>query len=217
MKTTLFTFSLLAAFALSGCGDKKPADKTGEKTDSTKKETPATETKEEPMDSAAMMKAWMDYATPGDMHTWMAGFNGKWEGEVKHWMDPAAPPTTSKQTAEYKMILGGRYQHSIYKGMWDGQEFVGESTLGYDNSKKIFQNTWVDNMGTGIMMMEGKMDEATKTLTLEGSGLDPATGKDMKMKQVLKFPDDNTQIMEMYCETDGKEQKNMEIKLTRKK
>lgn len=71
-------------------------------------------------------------------------------------------------------------------------------------------------MGSGIMMMTGKYDEATKTLTMEGVGTNPENGKEIKMKEVTKFPDENTQIMEMYCEKNGKEEKNMEIKLTRK-
>jgi hypothetical protein len=33
--------------------------------------------------------------------------------------------------------------------------FEGISTLGYDNAKKTFFSTWIDNMGTGMMVMEG--------------------------------------------------------------
>src|SRR5688500_13695597 len=43
-----------------------------------------------PMDTA-MMNAWMKSATPGDMHAMLAKDDGEWEGEVTHWMDPAAP------------------------------------------------------------------------------------------------------------------------------
>ncbi len=57
-----------------------------------------TETVEPTMDSAAMMKNWQDFMTPGDLHKWMAKTNGTWEGEVTQWMDPKAPPTKAKAT-----------------------------------------------------------------------------------------------------------------------
>jgi Protein of unknown function (DUF1579) len=46
------------------------------------------------------------------------------------------------------MILGGRYQQSTTKGSFNNMPFEGISLLGYDNAKKVFMNSWVDNMGT---------------------------------------------------------------------
>lgn len=216
MKTSLLTASLFAALLLAGCGEKKPGDNTAGET---KKDT-TTANKEEAYvepDSATTAKAWMEYATPGDMHKWLADQSGKWSGEIKMWMDPSAPPTITTGTAEYKMVLDGRYQESIHKSDFNGMPFEGKSTMAYDNSKKIFLSTWIDNMGTGIMMMEGKWDEATKTMTLEGKQVDPVTGKDLDIKEVCKFPDAKTQTMEMFCTgPDGKEMKTMEMTLTKK-
>lgn len=211
--TTLF---LPMAMLAIGCND---GSKTTETTkDTTVVTTEAAPPKEEapPMDSAAMMKAWMDYMTPGEMHKWMATTDGAWKGEMKSWNSPDAPPEISTVTATNKMVMGGRYQQQNYKGTMMGQPFEGTGWLAYDNSKKKFINNWIDNMGTGIMMMEGTMDEGTKTITLEGEMRDAATGKDNKIRQVLKFPDANTHTMEMYCEIKGKEQKMMEITMTRK-
>lgn len=42
------------------------------------------------------------------------------------------------------------------------------------------------------------------------------TGKDVPMRQVFKIIDDHTQVVEMYGVYQGKEFKNMEIRLTRK-
>lgn len=215
MKTPLLTVSLLAAFVLTGCGDKKPAPAAGEKKDTTTTQT--AETPAEPVDSATMAKAWAEYATPGDMHKWMADNSGKWEGEIKMWQDPSAAPTVTKGSAEFKMILDGRYQEGVHKSDFNGMPFEGRSTMAYDNAKKVFLSSWIDNMGTGIMMMEGKWDEATKTLTSEGKQVDPVTGKDMTIREICKFPDANTQTMEMYCTgADGKEMKTMEMTMTRK-
>jgi hypothetical protein len=130
------------------------------------------------------------------------------------------PPEKSKSTSQNKMVMGGRYQVSNHTGNMMGMPFEGMSTLAYDNAKKVFINTWIDNMGSGMMVMEGPWDEASKTLTLKGKGVDPTTanGKEIEMRETFKIIDDNTQMMEMFAPgPDGKEFKMMEIKYTRKK
>ena len=170
-----------------------------------------------PMDSATMMKNWQEYMTPGDMHKMLASYDGKWSGEITMWMDPSKPPTKNTCTSENKMIMGGHYQLSTNKGNFNGMPFEGISTLGYDNAKKVFVNTWIDNMGSGIMYLEGPWDAATKTITLKGKCVDPMTGKDIEVRQTMKMIDDKNQLIEMYMiPANGKEYKSMEIKYTKK-
>ncbi|MEJ5960800.1 DUF1579 domain-containing protein [Pedobacter immunditicola] len=163
----------------------------------------------------AMMKAWEKYMTPGDVHSMIAKSDGIWNADISMWMKPGAPPEKSTTVCENKMILGGRYQQSLHKGTVMGKPFEGMSLLAYDNAKKTFISSWIDNMGTGLMYMEGTWDEATKTINFKGTSVDPATGKDMEIREVFKLVDDNNQIMEMYCTMDGKEMKTMEIKFSR--
>ena len=172
---------------------------------------------EAPLDSATMQKNWQEYMTPGEMHKWMASTDGKWDAEMSFWSGPdqsAGPP--SKASFENKMIMGGRYQESVYKGKMMGMDFEGHGTMAYDNAKKKFISTWIDNTGTGLMYMEGTYDEGTKTANLSGKMIDPSTGKDCEMREEIKSPDAKTEILTMYCTKDGKEFKSMEIKLTRK-
>jgi hypothetical protein len=183
--------------------DSSGAAKTEEKAD--KKLTPEEE-----------QKAWMAYMTPGEVHQMLAKSNGTWIGEGQMWMNPDSPATKFTGTAVNKMVLGGRYQESVHTGTMMGMPFEGRSTVGYDNAKKMFQSTWVDNMGTGVMYMEGPWDEATKSITFKGKGIDPGTGKELDMKEVFQIIDDNTQKMEMYCTKDGKEMKSMEMTMKRK-
>jgi len=165
----------------------------------------------------AQMKAWMAYMTPGAMHEMLAKSNGDWNEEITMWMAPGAPPSKSTATCTNTMILGGRYQQSISKGSFEGMPFEGISTVGYDNGRKVFMSTWVDNMGTGIMYMEGKYDEKTKTINFSGTGFDPMLGKACKMRETFKIIDDSNQFMVMYTtDANGKEFKTMEIKFTRK-
>jgi hypothetical protein len=88
--------------------------------------------------------------------------------------------------------------------------------MAYDNAKKVFISTWIDNMGTGIMTMEGTYDSTSKTMTMKGKMVDPTTGKDCDVREVMTFVDDNTQKMEMYCTMHGKEMKTMEMVSKRK-
>lgn len=156
--------------------------------------------------------------TPTAPHQMMASWNGTWTGEVTMWMDPSAPPSKSTMTAENKMIMGGRYQQAVNKGDFNGMPFEGMSTLAYDNHKKTFISTWVDNMGTGIMVLEGPWEESSRTMTLKGRMVDPSSSKEMEVKETFRIVDNDHQLMEMFhVGPDGKEFKTMEIKYTRKK
>lgn len=208
------------AFLLFACNNEKKTDEG--KTDKDTAKTTATDVKTNettPMpDSATMRKNWEAYMTPGDMHAMLAKSTGTWTNEVTMWMSPGAPPTTSTGTAVNKMIMGGRYLEGMNSGDMMGMPFEGRSITAYDNAKKVFINSWIDNMGTGIMNMEGTWDDASKSITFKGKGMDPMMMKECDYREIFKIVDDNTQIMEMYGPgPDGKEMKMMEIKSTRKK
>ena len=179
----------------------------------------ASEAKVESMDSAAMMKNWMDNMTPGAPHELIAKSVGEWTSVNTMWMDPDAPPTITEGSCVNKMILGGRYLLSENKGNFNGMPFEGIATTGYDNIKKVFFNTWIDNFGTGMMTSEGTYDSTSKTITFTGKMIDPMTSKEMPFRETFSMPDDNTQIMEMFGpRPDGKgEYKSMNIVYTRKK
>ena len=211
-----------AAFLLASCKDE---NKTEEpiKADATVSSTETdSKSREEPwvaVDDSTAMKNWMAYATPGEPHKMLARSNGTWIGAVTMWMAPDSTPSTSTMTMVNKMVMDGRYQVSEAKGNMMGAPFNGMSTTGYDNHKKVFMSTWIDNMGTGVMKLEGPWDEATKSTTLTGKMIDPMTGRECEFKEVYKIIDDNNQLMEMYGPDPktGKQFKTMEIKLTRKK
>ena len=164
------------------------------------------------------MKAWQDFMTPGDKHKWMEKMNGTWEAEVSEWQDAATPPMKAKATNVQTSALGGRYVMGKFNSTMMGQPMEGMSTMGYDNGKKMFVSTWVDNMGTGIVHMSGTYDETSKTLNLKGHQTDPMTGKDSDIREEMKMIDDNTYTMAMYGPgMDGKEMKFMEGTFKRKK
>lgn len=171
---------------------------------------------EQPMDSAAMAQAWQKYMTPGKQHEMLAEETGKWDCEMTFWMAPDAPPETYTSVADVKMIMGGRYQESTYSGEMMGMPFEGKAILAYDNAANEYTSTWIDNMGTGLMVMKGKAEEGSNTMTFTGETIDPMTGKTCKMREVYTIVDENTRKMEMYDNKMGEEHKNMEIVMKKK-
>ncbi|MBB6332606.1 hypothetical protein HNP24_003598 [Chryseobacterium sediminis] len=214
MKNVLTILSI--AFLLTACEKgKTTAVNNSDKTDST-----AASSEWKPVDSATSMKNWMAYSTPGEMHKMLAKSDGTWTGETTMWMENGAKPMMSKSEATNKMMYGGRYQITNHKGDFMGMPFEGMSIVGYDNSKKKFVSTWIDNMGTGIMHSEGDWNASTKSVEFKGKMTDPSRpGKDCDFREVFTFVDDNNQKLEMYGPDSktGKEYKTMEIKYTRKK
>ncbi|KQT24483.1 hypothetical protein ASG22_10805 [Chryseobacterium sp. Leaf405] len=201
-------FAVYTAFLFIAC-DKVKMDVKTEKSEEWK-----------PVDSATATKAWMEYATPGEMQKMLAKADGAWVGENTMWMENGGKPMMSTSETTNKMIMDGRYQVSEHKGDFMRMPFEGMSIVGYDNSKKKFVSTWVDNMGTGIMNGEGDWNSSTKSIEFKGKMTDPSRpGKDCNFREVFTFIDDNTQKMEMYGPDSktGKEFKTMEIKYTRKK
>lgn len=164
-----------------------------------------------------MMKAWQDYMTPGQMHEMLAKGVGEWTAKIKMWEDPSKPPTESIGTSEVKSILGGRYFEGTYKGTYNGMEFNGKTVNGYDNAKKKFFNTWIDNFGTGIMYLEGTYDEGNNLFTFTGTEVDPMSGKDIPVRETFKNVDADHQHMEMFMTDKDQEFKTMEIDYTRTK
>jgi hypothetical protein len=205
-----------ACIAVSACNDNAKKE-TAVSTDTTKTATTADKPADvatPPLDSAAMMKAWMAYATPGEQHKMLAAQSGVWTEDIKMYMDGKVD--SMRSTCTNTMALNGLFQKSTTKGTYMGAPFEGQGTLGYDNASKKWQSTWMDNMGSGMIYMEGDYDDRTKMLSLSGTHTDPVTGKQTLMRETMKMIDDKNQYIEMFDTKDGKEVKTMEIRLAKK-
>jgi len=173
---------------------------------------------------AEIMAMMAELAKPGENHKLLASGVGTWNYTLKWWMDPSAAPTESSGTAVTKEVMGGRYFISEHTGKMqmpgpDGKmteaEFKGMSTEGYDNVKKKFVSSWIDNMGTGIMLSEGDYDEATRTLTYR-TEYEMTPGVKTKIREVIKITAKNHRVFEFYEDRGGTEVKTMEITYTRR-
>jgi hypothetical protein len=218
MKSIFIAFCL--ALLISCNNETKNEATSADATKSATSDNSTADTKSEewiPVDSATAMKAMMEVGTPGKEHAVLAKSNGTWKAEVTMWESPESAPMKSMASLTNKMIMGDRYQVTTFKGDMMGMPFEGTSTTGYDNGRKVWVSTWVDNMSTAIMNMEGTRDDATQTTTYTGKMLCPANGKMAEIKQVMRKIDDKTEIMEMYGPDmkTGKQYKSMELKMTK--
>lgn len=205
---------LLAAVLLLGaCGnnEKKDGKDAGAGDTATAKPTAGMP------DTTGGAQRWMEYMTPGEKHKWLAKYAGNWEGEVHSYM-PGGPVDTQQAKETIRMTMNGLYQESDFSSNMMGQPMSGHSTMGFDNMRKVFVSTWIDNFGSGIIMMEGSYDEASKTLNMKGKQSDPMVNMQSDIRQEMKFADDDNYTMTMYATgPDGKEMKMMDGVFKRKK
>jgi hypothetical protein len=232
MKTFIFLTALLAAslITLSSFGQ-TPA--TSPKSVSIPSDSPGTGTAQPATaaggqpSQAEMMKQMMELSKLNENHKLLSSLDGNWNYTIKFWMnpDPSAPPQESKGTAVRKSMMEGRYfvmdvsgkmQMPGEDGKMKDMQFKGMAVEGYDNVKKKFIGSWIDNMGTGIQFSEGTYDPATKTFTYT-SEMEPVPGMKSQVREVLMIADNNHMMLEWYENQGGKEKKNMEISYTRKK
>jgi Protein of unknown function (DUF1579) len=176
---------------------------------------------------AEMMKQMMELSKLNENHKLLASLDGTWNYNIKFWMnpDPNAKPQESKGTAVRKSVMDGRYFVEDVSGKMQmpGQDgkmtdipFKGMGMEGYDNVKKKFVASWVDNMGTGIEFSEGTYDPATKTFTYTAE-MEPVPGMKTAVREVIKIADKDHMSLEWYENQGGQEKKTMEINYTRAK
>jgi hypothetical protein len=149
-------------------------------------------------DAAAMEKAWMEFATPGDPHKKLAALVGEWDVDSTDFTSGA--PKVSKATAKFTMILGGRYLQQEYVGTYMGQPFEGVGITAYDNIKKQYVETWIDNMGTGLYVASG--EEKDGKIHTAGKMSMPLVGQcDVRSVATQISPDEH--VWEMFMNIPG--------------
>jgi hypothetical protein len=174
---------------------------------------------QEAMDQEAMMKLWEKYSTPSAHHKDFEKYVGKWNASMKMWMDPSAPPVESPGSAEYTLLLGGRWLMQNFKGTMMGMPFEGLGLSGYDNFREEYVSTWMDNVSTAGIKITGKRNAETGELTMTGPMDEPMTGeRDKTFKAVEKWLGPDSFVFAAYDNIPGKgEVKVMEITYTRMK
>ena len=153
-----------------------------------------------PAMSAEMMKKWAEAATPGEAHKLLNHLVGKWEVTSRMWFEgPGKPPVESKSTSESKWIMDGRFVQEEATAQMMGQTHKSLNITGYDNIRKKYVASHIENMGTAIYSAEGTLDQTGKVMTLFGKFDEPMTGeRDKLTKMVIRLIGPDKYIFEMY-------------------
>lgn len=149
-------------------------------------------------------------AQPDKMHAWLQSHVGVWDAKLD------MMGAESKGTWEIKAGPGGMWIVSEFKADMMGMPFHGMEFMGYDPAKGQFTSLWIDSMSTVSSRLDGKYDEAKKTMTLTGKvpGMD---GQPADARHVTTYKDADHMTFEMYgAGPDGKEMKHMTIQYTRR-
>lgn len=133
---------------------------------------------------------------PSPEHAYLKKTAGDWDCVMK------------MQGAEFKCshkveMLGDFWAVGRFSGDIAGMKFEGRDSGGWDPRKKMYVGTWVDSMSPHSMTLYGKYDDATKTMTMEGTGVNEQ-GKDAKYKEIIVWKNDNEYTFTMNEEKEGK-------------
>ncbi len=161
----------------------------------------------------------MKHAQPTEQHQLLRQLEGTWRAEVKMWMGPG-DPMTSTGTMVNELIHNGLFVRHDYKGdPNDGPfpEFEGGGYFGYNTVDERWEGVWVDNAISMMQVETGHVDDSGKVWIMHSSMTDPGSGAAMAKRSVVTIHDDGSHSMEMFFKPDGspEEMKGMEIRYTR--
>ena len=159
--------------------------------------------------AAEMMK-------PGPEHKELAKLAGKWDVSGKFWMGTPDDGKAVPGTAEFKVILDGRYIQQDFTGTFMGQPYTGMGVMGYDRYMKHYTNYWSDSVSTMPMFLFGTTTDGGKTIEFPGEMPDGKGGV-AKYRTVMTTKSADSFTYEMFEPYEGKEMKAMELTYTRKK
>lgn len=164
-----------------------------------------------------MMQEWAALGSPGKPHEFLKSLEGKYTTTATIWMDPTKP-AKSGGTAEFKMILGGRFLQQTYSGSMMGQPMNGVGLMGFDNNRRQYVSMWCSDLETSMLTMTGGIDQNGKVITMFGE-MDEASTKQVgkTVKWVTRIISDDKfafESWEVECDTP---MKVFEIEYTRVK
>lgn len=169
----------------------------------------------QPMSEMEMWQKMQEWAQPGEGHKILDQLSGTWKATGKIITSMGELPLEG--TVSHTWILDGRFLETDYEGPFMGQTFVGRGYVGYDNSRKQFQQCWIMSMASSMAVTKGTWDAEAKTLTWVGSTYAP-DGHDYKTRETLEFKDADHYVATSYATgPDGKEKKEMVIENVRVK
>jgi hypothetical protein len=159
---------------------------------------------------------WTEYMTPSSVHNLLSQYTGKFKMEITMSMGDRNEASIISINSDHSMLLGGRFLELNQQGKMMTMDYQSIMTMGFNNTDKKFALTSITNMGTGTLSLFGDWDEKSRSATLFGQLSNPMTGNIIHVKQVVRFIDNNTILIESYDrENEKPEKKTVQYKLIR--
>ncbi len=143
----------------------------------------------------------------------LAADAGLWRAEVEVRPERGASVQTSEGTMVNRMC--GPWLVSDFKNETSG--FEGHGICGWDSIHGRYVGTWVDPLRRGLVIMQGRWDEATRTMAFVGEMTRP-DGSQMRWREVTERPDDDVRVFRSFVPLpDGGEFEVMTVRYLRQK
>ena len=178
-----------------------------------KKDIPTT-----PASDSAMAKALDNVITPGEGQERLEFLVGTFDTKLRTWVDPSKPPVESTALAVNTWVLGKRFVQLTLKESVEGEPLNAIGYAGFDNVAKMYQTTWMDEGGTGMIWYKGGFDASGKRATLKASIPHPLTGKPSPLELRLTIDGHGDHFTELWGMGFGSKMfKMVELRFTRRK
>ncbi len=150
-------------------------------------------------------------------HEFLKKYDGEWDGKVIMFQPDGDIAVEFTGIASSDMIMGDRYQVTTLTADILGQPMQGMSMLAFDTTTQEFVNTWIDNFGTGMLILQGIWNvQNPKQIDFTGNMIEPVTGEEIFVRQEYLFVDQNTQMMRLWYDQGEGEYEAMHVVYTRK-
>lgn len=147
---------------------------------------------------AKLMENAKKFTEPGEKHKLLEKWIGDWKLETRFVMNGKKTPAQLGKS-KCSWLIKGRWIKSEGEGEMMGKKMKGFHILGYDNFKKSYVGTSVQNMDTAMLRYEGDVDPKTGALVMYGKMDEYLTGEHDKMvKYIWRFVSDDKLIFEVH-------------------
>jgi len=161
----------------------------------------------------------LDFSRPGSNHELLSNLSGTWSFQdvkrsfVKGTLTRKPIYNGRFYTVE---ITGGKLQVPVADGKMKEENYQGRQTEGYDNGRKQFFTTSINNhIGSAIEIQVGSYDATTKSFTYEWTS-EFIPGMKKQNQRVLRIRDNQHYSEEYYEEYQGTKVKVRELNYTKR-
>ncbi len=153
------------------------------------------------------------YTAPGPRHRELEAFAGSWNTRTRVRENPDAQPLEFPGSAEYRMILGGRFLQLESRLLVNGAENHGLGIYGYDAFKEKYSFYFIHDGETQALTGLGDRDSTGAAIIFDVAMDMPVTGERAKpIRAVLRRVSASRHVFEMFEKhVDGREWKVLEI------